>query len=312
MDKAFEHHSGKNYGLFSLGRQRTTSLSANDIEGDTIVARIEGNVSLCLLGVDAPELALPLPGNDGAFVPINDPVWETFLADPFAAHLPPLPLEPALRENIVARIGEGCGANHHRHALAASHGLAAEIAADLAATGKKLEDFRFRVLFEREMMDSYGRLLGWISIEDKERRPPTYNHRMMLKSLALPYYIWPNVSPFRHAPNLRAAVPLPGTMAQLAEDDGKLARSRAWFQANREAGVGVFDTEDPLRLHPFEMRYLSQRRLPDRWIIDLSKNDDRLLHPQHYHEIANPEDRLFVPDDYLELFLAKGWQAQGI
>jgi hypothetical protein len=311
MDKAFEHRTGKNYGLFGLGRQDVASTAGSDIDGDTIVARIEGNVGLCLLGVDAPELALPLPGSE-AFVATNHADWEAFLADPFAASLPPLPLAPALRENLIQRIGKGCGANHYDHALAASRGLAAEIAADLAATGKRPQDFRFRVLFEREMMDTYGRLLGWISIQDEEWHPPTYNHRMMLKSLALPYYIWPNISPFRHEPSLRAAVPAPGTAAQLAEEDMKLARSRAWFQSNREAGVGVFDHEDPLRLHPFEMRYLSQRRVPDRWVIDLSRSDDTLLHPQRYHEIPNPEDRLFVPDDYLELFLAKGWRTEGL
>ncbi len=311
MDKAFEHRAGKNYGLFGLGRQHNVDPAGNTTDGDTIVGRIEGNVGLCLLGVDAPELALPLPGSE-TFVATDHPAWEAFLADPFAAHLPPLPLAPSLCEHLLARIGNGCGANHHRHALAASRGLAAEIAADLAATGKKPQDFRFKVLFEREMMDAYGRLLGWIGIEDADWHPPSYNHRMMLKSLALPYYIWPNISPFRHAPNLRAAVPAPGMLAQIAENDGKLARSRAWFQANREAGIGVFDFDDPLRLHPFEMRYLSQRRVPDRWLIDLSRKSDALLHPQRYHEIANPEDRLFVPDDYLDLFLAKGWRTEGL
>jgi hypothetical protein len=311
MSEAFEYRQGRAYGLFGLGRQTlTTDTSENPIAGDMIIARVEANVRLCLLGIDAPELSLPLPGCE-TFVPTNHPDWEAFLADPFSPNLPVLPVEPGLRANLLARIGSRCGENHHKHALAASRGLETEIAVDLAATGKRPEDFRFKVRFEREAIDAYGRLLGWISIEDTpDWRPLTYNHRMMLKGLAMPYYIWPNVSPFRFAPDLRSAVPMPGSIARIAEEDHRLARSRAWFQANRESGVGVFDDEDPLRLHAFELRYLSQRKLPDRWVIDLSRNDDVLLHPQHYYQIEQPEDRLFVPDEYLELFLAKGWRAE--
>jgi hypothetical protein len=62
-----------------------------------------------------------------------------------------------------------------------------------------------------------------------------------------------------------------------------------------------------LRLLPFELRYLSSRKPPHRWVIDLSANDAKLLAPELYYTIENPEDRLFVPDEYRELFESAGW-----
>jgi hypothetical protein len=45
-------------------------------------------------------------------------------------------------------------------------------------------------------------------------------------------------------------------------------------------------------LQPFEIRFLAQRRLPERWVVDLSKNEDGLIPPQEYHTVPNMEDRL--------------------
>jgi hypothetical protein len=45
-------------------------------------------------------------------------------------------------------------------------------------------------------------------------------------------------------------------------------------------------------------------------VIDLAAGDDLLRRPQSYHEIANPEDRLFVPEEYVPLFATKGWRTE--
>ena len=45
-----------------------------------------------------------------------------------------------------------------------------------------------------------------------------------------------------------------------------------------------------------------------RWVIDLSAGDDLLRDPQSYYLIPNEEDRLFVPEEYVALFVGKGWQ----
>jgi hypothetical protein len=46
----------------------------------------------------------------------------------------------------------------------------------------------------------------------------------------------------------------------------------------------------------------------ERWVIDLGRNDDTLIPPQGYFQVANPEDRLFVPAEYVPLFIEAGWQ----
>jgi len=36
-------------------------------------------------------------------------------------------------------------------------------------------------------------------------------------------------------------------------------------------------------------------------------SDKRIMHPDHYYSILNPEDRLFVPEEYVHLFESRGW-----
>jgi hypothetical protein len=58
----------------------------------------------------------------------------------------------------------------------------------------------------------------------------------------------------------------------------------------------------------FELRFLSRRQPPDRWVIDLGRDDDALLPPQAYFTIPNPEDRLYIPGEYVPLFVEAGWR----
>lgn len=58
----------------------------------------------------------------------------------------------------------------------------------------------------------------------------------------------------------------------------------------------------------FEVRFPLRRRLPVRWVIDLSKNDDHLISPQEYYAVANLEDRLYIPAEFVPLFREAGWQ----
>jgi hypothetical protein len=54
--------------------------------------------------------------------------------------------------------------------------------------------------------------------------------------------------------------------------------------------------------------FLARRQPPERWLIDLSAGDDRLLAPQRYRTVPNPEDRLFIPEEYVPLFEQNGWK----
>ena len=46
-------------------------------------------------------------------------------------------------------------------------------------------------------------------------------------------------------------------------------------------------------------------------MIDLSRNDDVILRPQSYFKIANPEDRLYIPPEFVPLFASRGWRLEG-
>jgi hypothetical protein len=59
---------------------------------------------------------------------------------------------------------------------------------------------------------------------------------------------------------------------------------------------------------PFELRFIARRQPPDRWVIDLSSDSEELVPPQRYYRVANPEDRLFVPAEFVPLFTYVGWR----
>lgn len=90
---------------------------------------------------------------------------------------------------------------------------------------------------------------------------------MLESGLAAPYFIWPNLDPFKKQPTLLDAVPAPADIAAIA-GSGRLKKARDFVAAARVNGLGIFG--DGLRLEPFELRLLAGQRAPDRWVIDLS------------------------------------------
>ncbi|NTU75368.1 MAG: hypothetical protein HGA86_04535, partial [Anaerolineaceae bacterium] len=44
--------------------------------------------------------------------------------------------------------------------------------------------------------------------------------------------------------------------------------------------------------------------------IDMSSDDNLLIRPQGYYRIKNAEDRLFIPPEYVPLFVEAGWHRQ--
>ncbi len=308
--------SGLTVGYAKLGRHgaKRGTVAQQVHDGDTVVVEADGNLGVRFLGVDTPEVSFTLPPGK-AFVALTDPAWEPVLADPFSGALPPFirPLSPQLQTHLQSRVGPGTAANHARLAEGAHRALESEVAADLESLGGNSEEFRFFLAFAGEVMDRYGRLLGYLnrhqpSATSPAPRPRSYNERMLQSGWALPYFIWPNINPFRHSGSLLDAVPQPGTAADLAEQEGSLRDARRWVADARSNQMGCYDPTDPLRLLPFELRFLAQRRPPDRWVIDLSRNDDILVAPQAYFEIPNPEDRLFVPTEFVPLYTEAGWK----
>jgi hypothetical protein len=306
--------AGRTVGIAGLGlRGQAPGTVAQQVhDGDTMSLRAIGNLGTRFLGVDAPEVSFTLPGSD-LFRPIDSPEWDAFLSDPFGPAYPPFPspLDPALQADLATRAGPGAAANHARHADAATQALRAEVRNDIVAMGATLESFQFYLRFAAEIVDRYGRLLCYANRNQPiatptQPRPLSYNERMLQQGLVIPYFIWPNIDPFKRQGSLLDAVPPPGTADELA-DSGALGQARGWVAAARTSQTGIFEAADPLRILPFELRFLGRREPPDRWVIDLSVSTSVLLQPQHYLHVANLEDRLYVNADHVPLFVERGW-----
>ena len=76
----------------------------------------------------------------------------------------------------------------------------------------------------------------------------------------------------------------------------------------RRLQIGLYEAARPLRLQAFELRMLSRRQPPDRWLVDLGSDSDTLIRPQSYPDVPLPEDRLFIPAEYVPLWVEKGWK----
>ncbi len=290
------------------------SLNAGIPDGDTIGVHVEGSGLVRFLGIDTPEKVFQLPGSGGARR-LDSAEWNSYLSDPFVPGLGPFGLEQNLVDHLRTRIGPGAGANHRVHADNAEQALIALVQSDLAALDQTLNTFRFFMAFSFEVFDSFGRFLSFINRNQPSAnapgpRPLSYNERMLETGAALPYFIWPNIDPFRSS-SLLDAVLAPGTANLIAEATPALQRARAFVRQARAQGIGVFSPANPLRFEAFEIRYLGRRDVPNRAVIDLSRNDGLILRPQSYFRISNPEDRLFIPPAFVPLFVSRGWRLEG-
>lgn len=313
MTKAIEQlKSGLIVGHAGLGFRGgvTGSIRQQVHDGDTINVRALGNFGVRFLGVDAPEISFRLPGEKG-FTGLSNTKWENYLRNPFTNW----PQESRLNKDLIhylkGKIKPGVAINHYRHATQAEDELEKEVSKDLEALGQSEEAFRFFLAFAYEIMDRYGRLLCFINrCQPEAKRPLSYNERLLQRGVISPYFIWPNVNPFRGKGSLVKAVIEPKKAKEEAQKDKLLRKAREGVLRARGEGKGIFDPTDPLQLEPFEIRFLAGQRPPTRWVIDLSKNDDVLIKPQKYYTIKNQEDRLFVPEEYVSLFVEKGWHRQ--
>jgi endonuclease YncB( thermonuclease family) len=317
MAKAIEQlRSGLTVGHAGLGLHGggVGSVKQQVHDGDTVTVRAIGNISVRYLGIDAPEVSFTLPAlaGDTGFVSIKDQRWTDFLSDPFGPDWRPMPaLDASLAASLLPRFRPDTAPNHATLADGAQRKLEELIEADREAQGLSEEDFRFFLAFASEVMDRYGRLLCYINRDepDEAQRPPSYNERLLDTGAVSPYFIFPNVDPFRRQPSTVAAVPAPGSAAQLGAS-GALGRARGSVKAARQRGDGIWASPGGLLLEAFELRFLAGRRPPNRWLIDLSQSGSMLIQPQRYHQVPLPEDRLWIPEELVPLFVEQGWQKQ--
>ncbi|PPD16651.1 MAG: hypothetical protein CTY25_01560 [Methylobacterium sp.] len=293
-------------------------------DGDGARVFFDGSQGLRFLGCDAPEMAykVPISPTQSTSSPsdrrakLGSPEWAAYLTDPLApGQWPAFPgkgLHPLVAARVAAASGPDAAANHARHAVIARQTLVDLIKADQATIGVGPEGFRFFLAFAHEMVDGYGRPLVYLnaSSKDEATRPRlTYNERLIEKGVASPFFIWPNTDPFRGKRSVKDAALPPAALRTLARK-GKLGATRAMAEAARNQRLGLYAAADSLRLLAFEIRMLGDRKLPSRWVIDLAAADDdpTLYPPEAYPLIAHPENRLFIPEEYVPLFAENGWR----
>lgn len=197
MAKAIEQKGALTVGHAGLGVRAGAAGSVRQEvhDGDTVNVRAIGNFGVRLLGVDAPEISFQLPG-ERSFIGLSHPSWESYLVDPFAAHLPPFnpPLEQSLLDYLRPRCRPGAAANHYHHAAAAENAFEQLVLSDLTTMSADDETFRFFLVFAHEVTDRYGRLLCFINRDQPrdnvpEPRPKSYNERLLYQGMVCPYFI---------------------------------------------------------------------------------------------------------------------------
>jgi len=291
------------------------TLDASIPDGDATGIHIAGSGSVRFLGVDTPEKNFQLAGASSQRR-LDSAEWEAYLTDPFLPQFGPFELDEDLVSHLRTRIGAGAGMNHRVHGDNAERTLSGLVQSDMDALGQNPNTFGYYLSFSFEVFDSFGRFLAFINRNQPHEnipglRPLSYKERMLASGTALPFFVWPNIDPFRQSPSILEAVVPPGTANQVAESTPALRRARDLVRQARAKGKGVFDPTDPLRFEAFEVRYLGRREAPNRAVIDLSRNDDVILQPQHYFRIPNSEDRLFIPQAFVPLFVSRGWRLEG-
>ena len=297
-------------------RERRASIRQAVHDGDTLNVEANGDFGVRLLGIDTPEVSFRLPPGR-AFPMISSPAWKKFLTDPFADDYGPFSRElPAgLIRHIQAAAGPTAAETHYDAARQSEDAFESLIEHDMEVLEQTPDTFRFFLAFAFEVMDGYGRFLCYINREQPDRnqpepRPLSYNERLLELGRAFPYFIWPNVNPYRRANIISDAVIPPGMAKTLADDDSTIRQARQSVGNARANHLGIFDAMNPVTLEPFELRWPASRSAPHRWVIDLTRNDDVLLRPENYYTIPHPEDRLFIPEHFVPLFVERGWKRE--
>ncbi|MTH97033.1 thermonuclease family protein [Roseibium sp. RKSG952] len=300
-------------GTFQFGYHGANRGSVKQIvnDGDTINVASKSNFPVRFLGIDTPEISFIAPGSND-FQKTDAPVFQALLAAPFAPGSGGRQgFSNALCDYIETKAAADAAVNHHHWAERAEDRLEAFVDADLQEIGGDRETFQFFTAFAYEALDFYGRLLCYLNLGQPDvpsgTRKSSYNERMLETGFASPYFIFPNVDPFRAKGSPVEAVLKAGSPQSILTNAPRLRAARQSVKDARTAQLGIFNAIDPLIFDAFELRFLARHKPPARWLIDLAGDDRVLFHPQTYYLVPNSEDRLWVPGEFVPLFESAGW-----
>ncbi|HRI19568.1 MAG TPA: hypothetical protein PLA68_01385 [Panacibacter sp.] len=283
-------------------------------DGDTANVQLTKNLGVRFLGMDTPEISFQLPGSS-SFVSIADNRWQIFFTN---NNWQNPQLEAGLLQYLSAKIGDGLNTHTNHNALAVEAQISLEnlIQADLGTSGKTKETFAFFMAFANEFLDVYGRLLTYLHADREnftnaaDAPPLSYNERQMIAGFGEPYFIWPNIQPFISIRPFATDFLSPEGFWNTVNTGNKLQHSRQAFKDARAAKKGIYQQGKELMLSAFELRFLARKSKPDRYVIDLRNTGSKeLISPQKYYVVQNPEDRLFIPSEYIPVFKLNGWNA---
>lgn len=308
----------RGYATFARKDFNLLSVKTAVHDGDTVKVQLGGNFSIRFLGIDTPEMTFEYPNvgssNDGKWLSISK--FDTYLTDPFAPNYPNSntyknSLGPGLVNHLNNFLGPDCATTHRDLAEEAQRALEQMIMDEYTDRAKAGKHYTFFMAFSHEIMDRYGRLLCYLyrnnTKTEQKQNPLSYNERMLEKGEALPYFIWPNVVPFFYpGRSIGESIPPAGDLQNWmnSSNAAKLNKARDSTKQARNNGIGVFRKNI---LEPFELRYLARRALPSRYVLNLETCSNILVKPTEYYSIVNPEDRLFIDEHYVDLFLKKGY-----
>ncbi|NWF89664.1 MAG: hypothetical protein HXY50_09405 [Ignavibacteriaceae bacterium] len=285
-------------------------------DGDTINTRLIHNLGVRFLGVDTPEVSFQLPGSH-SFTKLSDKKWDEFFRS--GSWKENLAIGQDLYHYFSNKIGNGknVASNHYAFAIEAEKSLTKIISSDLRKSKKSARSFTFFMAFGFDFLDTYGRLLCYLNSStenyksakiQEEIKKLSYNERQLAAGWGIPYFIWPNIQPFLSIKAFAKENVLPKNFWNLVKKASKFHQARKFVSEARNNNRGIFSATDPLKLMPFELRVLSRKKSPDRFVIDLrNEGSNFLLKPEEYIKIPHHEDRLFIPGEFVPIFQLYGW-----
>ena len=317
MAKAIEVNGILKKGHFQFGSHGEEAGSVRQIvhDGDTVTLKTSFNFGSRFLGIDTPEVSFNI--RNDSFISLSNPQWTHFFASGVWKNN--FPVSADLMNYLITRIGDGTkiAQNHDKHSKNAAVALESLIEADLIESGKTKDNFDFFLAFGYEILDSYGRLLCYLSADKTNFNPNqqklSYNEQQLANGTAVPYFIYPNIQPFLKIDPFEKEVSSPaGFWAKILQAT-RLQLARKFVSDARIAQKGIFEANDPLILLPYELRFIARKNphVPDRFFIDLGyAKNNKILKPQDYYKIQNYEDRLFIPKEFVPLFTGNGWMIE--
>jgi len=305
-------------GISALGLHGKKIGSVKQVvhDGDTLNTRLIHNLGVRFLGIDTPEISFQFPGTHN-FINLSDKRWdEYFRSGKWKENFAIGQDLYHYFSNIIGN-GKNVSKNHAELAVEAEKSLVKIITADFKKSKKSIRSFTFFMAFGNDFLDGYGRLLCYLnsatdnfkSQRDKDEvKKLSYNERQLATGWAVPYFIWPNVQPFLSIKAFSRENVLPQNFWTLIKKAGKLHQARKFVGDARNSNKGIFHGNNPLKLMPFELRIISRKKGPDRYVIDLrDEGNNVLLKPEEYIKIPHQEDRLHIPSEYVPIFQVFGW-----